>query len=75
MGICKFFPIKDCPAIIEVFGDRETRIKLLELYINDDCEFIGCDDNAIADGIGNIITDSKSLKAFKGKPGENKTYS
>jgi predicted ATPase len=64
-GIGKFFPIKDCPPVIEVFGDRETRIKMLELYINDECEFIGCDDSVMnelaqnandAYNLGNIIT-------------------
>jgi predicted ATPase len=47
LNIGKFFPLEDCPPVIEVFGDRETRIKMLELYINDEAEFIGCDNNSI----------------------------
>ena len=47
LGVGKFFPLDNCPPIIEVFGDRETRIKMLELYIDDNCEFVGCDDSVI----------------------------
>lgn len=49
LGIDKFFPIQDCPPIIEVFGDRETRIKMLELYINDSCEFVDGDDSVMSE--------------------------
>lgn len=43
-----FFPADDCPAIIEIFGDRETRIKMLELYITEDAEIYGEKDSLIA---------------------------
>lgn len=46
-GIDVFLPIEDCPPIIEVFGDRQTRIKMLELYIDDKCDFVGCDDSVM----------------------------
>lgn len=49
MEIGKFFPLEDCPPVIEVFGDRETRIKMLELYIDDNGEFEGTDDSVIND--------------------------
>lgn len=45
----KFWPVDDCPPVIEVFGDPETRIKMLELYIDDKCEFVGTDDSVIND--------------------------
>jgi hypothetical protein len=47
LGVGKFFPVEDCPPVIEVFGDRETRIKMLELYINSDCEFVGGDESVM----------------------------
>jgi len=47
LGVGKFFPLENCPPVIEVFGDRETRIKMMELYIDDNCEFVGCDDSVI----------------------------
>lgn len=49
IGIGKFFDLADCPPIIEVFGDRETRIKMMELYIDDNCEFVGCDDSVMSE--------------------------
>jgi len=67
MGVGKFFPIEDSPPVIEVFGDRETRIKLLEYYIDDNCEFVGGDDSVINDlalkasgeyNVPNVITKS-----------------
>lgn len=32
-GACPFFPKDDSPPVIEVFGSREERIKLIELYL------------------------------------------
>lgn len=32
----KIFPSEDCPAVIEIFGSPEERIKMTELYLNDD---------------------------------------
>lgn len=62
LGVSTFFPLDDCPPIIEIFGDRETRIKMLEWYITDECEFVGCDnimneltENINSTSISNII--------------------
>lgn len=57
LGVGKFFPLLDCPPVIEVFGDRETRIKMLELYINSDGEFVGGDEtvmNELAQSVNGI---------------------
>ena len=32
----KFFPSDDKPAIIEIFGSREERVKMIQLYIDPD---------------------------------------
>jgi len=45
-GASPFFPSEDRPPIIEVFGDREQRIAMMQLYI---------------DNTGDIITDEKSV--------------
>lgn len=34
-GTRKVFPTEDCPALIEIFGKPEERIKLVEFYINE----------------------------------------
>lgn len=31
----KIFPTEDCPAVIEVFGDRSERLHLVSLYVNE----------------------------------------
>ena len=31
----KIFPSEDCPAVIEIFGSPEERIKMTELYLNE----------------------------------------
>jgi hypothetical protein len=37
----QFFPKDDCPAIIEIFGNREERIHLIRQYLNTDGNIIG----------------------------------
>jgi predicted ATPase len=32
----KIFPSEDCPAVIDIFGSPEERIKLTEFYLNED---------------------------------------
>jgi len=54
LGVGTFFPLDDCPPIIEIFGDRETRIKMLEWYITDECEFVSCDDNIMNELTENV---------------------
>jgi hypothetical protein len=45
-GASPFFPPEDRPPIIEVFGDREQRIAMIQLYLDES---------------GDIITDEKSV--------------
>jgi hypothetical protein len=45
-GASPFFPTEDRPPIIEVFGDREQRIAMMQLYI---------------DTTGDIVSDEKSV--------------
>lgn len=40
-GKSPFFPKDDSPAIIEIFGSPEERIKMVELYLNSDGDLIG----------------------------------
>ena len=46
-----YFPHDDRPAVIEVFGGREERLRMIEDYIDDDGELIGGDPdwNALID--------------------------
>ena len=44
-----FLPNDDCPAIIELFGNRQERITLLEQYLNVDGEVIGEEGGSILD--------------------------
>ena len=48
-GDGKIFPKNDCPAFIEIFGTPEQRIKLTELYINNDGKPYGDDDSLMSD--------------------------
>ena len=50
LGRTPFFPPDDCPAIIEIFGNRLERIHMIKLYINSRGEIIGGD-----------ITDSSNI--------------
>lgn len=52
-----FFPFdtkEGCPAIIEIFGDRKTRIELAKMYIGDDGECIKDDGNLFSFNDPNI---------------------
>lgn len=42
----QFFPRDDVPAIIEVFGNRQERIKLIEMYLDNDGDLIGGEDGS-----------------------------
>lgn len=44
-----FFPLEDCPAIIEIFGPRDARISMAGLYINDKGDIYGEEASLIAD--------------------------
>jgi len=45
----KVFPSEDCPAVIEIFGNPQERIKLTELYINPEGKPFGEDQSLISD--------------------------
>lgn len=44
-----FLPSDDCPAIIEIFGNRQERISLIEQYLNVDGDVIGEEGGSILD--------------------------
>jgi hypothetical protein len=46
-GKSPFFPKDDSPAIIEVFGSPEERIKMIELYLNKDGELHGEEESVL----------------------------
>jgi len=48
-GDGKIFPKDDCPAMIEIYGTPEQRIKLTELYINKDGKPFGDEDSLMSD--------------------------
>lgn len=43
------FPKENCPAVIELFGSREERLKMAELYINNDGSCYGEEDSLVKD--------------------------
>jgi hypothetical protein len=43
------FPASDCPAIIEIFGNQEERIKMTELYLTESGKPYGEDQSLISD--------------------------
>lgn len=48
-GDGRVFPVDDAPAMIEIYGDRETRIKMTELYLKEDGKPFGDDESLISD--------------------------
>jgi predicted ATPase len=48
-GDGKIFPKNDCPALIEMFGTPDQRIKLTELYINKEGNIYGDDESLMSD--------------------------
>ena len=45
----KVFPSEDCPAVIEIFGNPQERIKLTELYLTEEGKPFGEDQSLISD--------------------------
>lgn len=43
LGRTPFFPVDDCPGIIEIFGTREERISMIKWYLDNDGDLIGGD--------------------------------
>lgn len=50
-GVGLYFDNSDCPAVIDIYGAREDRIKLCEFYINESGNMYGEDESLIADDI------------------------
>ena len=50
-----FFKFEDCPAVIEIFGTPEERIKMVEMYVSEDGSAYGDDDSLISDEIAGEI--------------------
>lgn len=48
-GDGRIFPKDDSPAIIEIFGNQEERIKMTELYLREDGKCFGEDESLISD--------------------------
>jgi hypothetical protein len=48
-GDGRVFPSDDCPAIIEIFGNPEERVKLTQLYITESGKCYGEDESLISD--------------------------
>ena len=61
-----FFPKDDSPAIIEIFGSPEERIKMAELYLNKDGELHGEEESVLSkeslDYMETILTANKKAK-------------
>lgn len=88
LGKTPFFPSDDCPAVIEIFGNRQERIQMIKLYINKSGECIGGDvndpnnilnpNNLLEDQIGSILKDQKATdkkeKAYKKEIEEIKKF-
>lgn len=48
-GDGRVFPVDDSPAMIEIYGDRETRIKMTELYIKENGKPFADEESLISD--------------------------
>jgi len=59
-GKNEFMPVDDCPAIIEVFGSREQRMKMVTLYIQPD--------GTQYDTSGNFMEDASNILNKDGVP-------
>jgi hypothetical protein len=48
-GDGRIFPVNNSPALIEIFGNREERIKMTELYLQENGKHYGEDQSLISD--------------------------
>jgi hypothetical protein len=65
-GASPFFPDEDRPPIIEVFGTREERIAMIELYVNPQGEAV-VEETSVLDGnnldlISKLMSDQKDAQ-------------
>lgn len=67
-GDGRIFPKEDTPAVIEIFGNPEERIKLTEFYITEDGKGFGEDQNLLSNIIPASVNDLKNIESdmFKG---------
>jgi len=65
-GDGRIFPKDDTPAVIEIFGSPEERIKLTEFYVNQDGKGYGEDDNLLNQVIGASEQDLKNIERDMG---------
>ena len=55
-----------CPAIVEIFGDREQRVELCKLYIQDDGTAVTENDNLLTDiGLSETEIEKPFIQDFK----------
>lgn len=73
LGKTPFFPAEDCPAIIEIFGNRRERIELIKMYIDQKGECIGGDMNDANNIFNNGLLEMEAiLKEQKTKNAKEK---
>lgn len=65
-GDGRIFPKEDSPAWIEIFGNRDERIKIAELYIAEDGNMYGGDKSLLSDVIGATEGDLKRIERDMG---------
>lgn len=65
-GDGRIFPKEDSPAWIEIFGNREERIKMTELYLNEDGKAYGDDQSLLSTVIGASEEDLKNIERDMG---------
>jgi nicotinamide riboside kinase len=55
-----FFDFDDCPAIVEVYGDRNTRLKMAQFYINENGDAYGEENQILgAESLEDVISNLK----------------
>lgn len=62
-GDSKIFPKYDCPAFVELYGNREERIKLASLYVNENGKFYGEEESLVDSGIFLPTDEEKAIYA------------
>jgi predicted ATPase len=66
-GDGRIFPKDDSPAWIEIFGSREERIKMVELYLDKNGKPYGDDQSLLSEVIGATEQDLKKIERDMGK--------
>jgi hypothetical protein len=58
----RIFPKDDSPALIEIFGNQQERIKMIELYLDKDGKAYGADKSLLNEVIGATENDLKRIE-------------